>query len=191
MISLFVLPSGWLPSQVAPSSHTALPDDRSTQQAARRAMVLRALATSTTLWPGDYIELELPQCFPPDSLHALEPRSVIPQVHLVNTSELWPPPGIISSVAGRIWIPNLSGEPIQLKRHEHFCLVAPSSPLVLMSCLNALPTSLSNQSTFRLLHLVPASHQLSALIQKISYSPIILLPPKWLWLCFRPHNPRL
>ena len=132
-----------------------------------------------------------PQCFPPDSLHALEPRSVIPQVHLVNTSELWPPPGIISSVAGRIWIPNLSGEPIQLKRHEHFCLVAPSSPLVLMSCLNALPTSLSNQSTFRLLHLVPASHQLSALIQKISYSPIILLPPKWLWLCFRPHNPRL
>ena len=191
MISLFVLPSGWLPSQVAPSSHTALPDDRSTQQAARRAMVLRALATSTTLWPGDYIELELPQCFPPDSFHALEPRSVIPQVHLVNTSELWPPPGIISSVAGRIWIPNLSGEPIQLKRHEHFCLVAPSSPLVLMSCLNALPTSLSNQSTFRLLHLVPASHQLSALIQKISYSPIILLPPKWLWLCFRPHNPRL
>ena len=87
---------------MAPSSHTALPDDRSTQQAARRAMVLRALATSTTLWLGDYIELELPQCFPPDSLHALEPRSVIPQVHLVNTSELWPPPGIISSVAGRI-----------------------------------------------------------------------------------------
>ena len=191
MISLFVLPSGWLPSQVAPSSHTALPDDRSTQQAARRAMVLRALATSTTLWPGDYIELELPQGLPPDSLHALEPRSVIPQVHLVNTSELWPPPGIISSVAGRIWIPNLSGEPIQLKRHEHFCLVAPSSPLVLMSCLNTLPTSLSNQSTFRLLHLVPASHQLSVLIQKISYSPIILLPPRWLWLCFRPHNPSL
>ena len=85
---------------MAPSSHTAFPDDRSTQQAARRAMVLGALATSTTLWPGDYIELELPQGLPPDSLHALEPRSVIPQVHLVNTSELWPPPGIISSVAG-------------------------------------------------------------------------------------------
>lgn len=36
------------------------PDDHSTQQAARRTVVLRAPATSTTLWPGDYIELELP-----------------------------------------------------------------------------------------------------------------------------------
>lgn len=77
-------------------------DDRSTQQAARRAVVLRAPTTSTTLWRGDYIELELPQDLPPDSLHALEPRANIPQVHLVTTSELWPPPGIISSVAGRI-----------------------------------------------------------------------------------------
>ena len=71
-------------------------DDRSTQQAARHAVVLRAPATSTTLWPGDYIELELPQGLPSDSLHDLEPRSDIPQVHLVTTSELWLPPGIIS-----------------------------------------------------------------------------------------------
>ena len=96
-------------------------DDRSTQKAARRAVVLRAPATSTTLWPGDYIELELQQDLPPNSLHVLEPRSDIPQVHLVTTSELLPPPGIIFSVAGRIRIPNLSCQPIQPKRHEHFC----------------------------------------------------------------------
>ena len=75
-------------------------DDRSTQQASRHAVVLRAPTTSTTLWPtlwpGDYIELELPQGLPSDSLHDLEPRSDIPQVHLVTTSELWLPPGIIS-----------------------------------------------------------------------------------------------
>ena len=53
-------------------------DDRSTQQAARRAVVLHAPATSTTLWPGGYIELELPQDLPPDSLNALEPHSDIP-----------------------------------------------------------------------------------------------------------------
>ena len=99
-------------------------DDRSTQKAARRAVVLRAPATSTTLWPGDYIEPELPQDLSPNSLHALEPRSDIPQVHLETTSELLPPPGIISSVAGRIRIPNLSCQPIQLKRHEHFCQVS-------------------------------------------------------------------
>ena len=128
-------------------------DDRSTQQAAHRAVLLHAPATSTTLWPGDCIELELPQGLPSDSLHALESRSDIPQVHLVATSELWLPHGIISSVAGRIPIPNLSGEPIKLKRHEHFCQVSP--------VFNTLPTSLSNQSTCRLWHLVPASHQLS------------------------------
>ena len=99
-------------------------DDRSTQKAARRAVVPRAPATSTTLWPGDYIEPELPQDLPPKSLHALEPHSDIPKVHLVTTSELLPPPGIISSVAGRIRIPNLSCQPIQLKRHEHFCQVS-------------------------------------------------------------------
>ena len=139
-------------------------DDRSTQQAARRAVVLRAPANSTTLWPGDYIELELPQGLASDSLHALEPCSDIPQVHLVATSELWPPPGIISSVAKRIRIPNLSGEPIKLKRHEHFCQFSP--------VFNTLPTSLSNQSTFRLRHLVAASHQLSALTQTILNRPI-------------------
>ena len=63
-------------------------DDRSTQQAARRAVVLLAPATSTNLWPGDYVELELSRDLPPDSFHALEPRSDIPQVHLVTTSEL-------------------------------------------------------------------------------------------------------
>ena len=63
-------------------------DDRSTQQAARRAVVLLAPATSTNLWPEDYVELELPRDLPPDSFHALEPRSDIPQVHLVTTSEL-------------------------------------------------------------------------------------------------------
>ena len=73
----------------------------------------------------DYIELELPQGLTSDSLHALEPRSDITQVYLVTTSELWPPPGIISSVAGRIRILNLSGEPIHLKRHSTFCQVSP------------------------------------------------------------------
>ena len=99
--------------------------DRPTHYTARRAVVLRAPAISTTIWPGDYVELELPQSLPPDSLHALEPRTDIPQARLINTSELWPPPGIISSEAGRIRVPNLTSEPIHLSRHDHFCQVSP------------------------------------------------------------------
>ena len=95
-------------------------DDRSTQQAACRAVVLWAPATSTTLWLGVDIEQELPQGLQTPSI-PLEPRSYIPQVHLVTTSQLLLPPGIISGVAGGKRIPNFSGEPIQLKRHEYFC----------------------------------------------------------------------
>ena len=52
-----------------------LPTDRPPHQAARRAVVLHASATSTTIWPGNYVELELPQSLPHDSLHALEPHT--------------------------------------------------------------------------------------------------------------------
>ena len=42
-----------------------------------------------------------------------------------DTSLLWPRPDIITSVTGRIRIPNLSAEPRVLKRNEHFCQVHP------------------------------------------------------------------
>ena len=129
----------------------------------------------------DYIELEIPQGLPSDSLHALEPFSDITQVHLVTTSELWPPPSIISSAAGRIRILNLSGEPFSLNDTSTFVKLAPSSPIVLLSILNTLSTAVSNQSTCRLLHLVPASHQLYALTRQsftARYAVAISLPPR-------------
>ena len=68
-------------------------DDRSSQKAPRRAVVLRSPATSTTLWAGDYIELELPQDLPPDSLHALEPSlrhsSGTPSNHFRAVAPTW------------------------------------------------------------------------------------------------------
>ncbi|KAJ8349524.1 hypothetical protein SKAU_G00246540 [Synaphobranchus kaupii] len=38
---------------------------------------------------------------------------------------MWPQPSIVSSIAGKIRIPNLSAVPRTLKRHEHFCQVTP------------------------------------------------------------------
>ena len=144
-------------------------------------------------WDTLYIELELPQDLPPDSLHALEPHSNISLVHLATTSELWPPPGIISSVAGRIWIPNLSGESIQLKRDKHFCQVTLIFTLstheqpqhtadLSKQSINLLP-SLSGTSFSSAVHIDPDN-----LLQPNMQSS---LPSKWLWFCFRPHNPRL
>ena len=91
----------------------------------RRAIVLRAPPTSTTIWPGDFVEIKLPDEAFPDCEYALEPRSDAPSIRKLTASQLWPPPSIVSSVAGKIRIPNLSSEPHSLKRNEHFCQVNP------------------------------------------------------------------
>jgi hypothetical protein len=72
--------------------------------AARRALVLRAPPTSTTIWPGEFVEIELPGDVPADTVYALEPRIDAPSVYVkrLTASQLWPCPNIVSSVAGRI-----------------------------------------------------------------------------------------
>ena len=92
-----------------------------TSTAARRAIILRAPPTSTTIWPGDFVEVNLPDDAPADCDCALEPRSVSQSVRKLTASQLWLPPSIVSSVAGKIRIPNMSSEPHSLKRNEHFC----------------------------------------------------------------------
>ena len=91
--------------------------------AACRATVLRSPSSSTTIWPGEFLEVDLPRDAPRDSVYALEPRSDAPNIRQLTASQLWPTPAIISSVAGKIRIPNLSPEPHFLKRNEHFCQV--------------------------------------------------------------------
>ena len=46
--------------------------------AARRALVLRAPPNSMTVWPGEFVEVQLPNDAPPDSEYALEPRTNSP-----------------------------------------------------------------------------------------------------------------
>ena len=55
--------------------------------------------------------------------YALEPRTDAPSIRPLTASQLWPTPAIISRVAGKIRIPNLSPQPRFLKRNEHFCQV--------------------------------------------------------------------
>ncbi|XP_066029493.1 uncharacterized protein [Pocillopora verrucosa] len=92
---------------------------------ARRAFVLRAPAPSQTVWPGEFMEVRLPDDAPSDSEYALEPRIDAPSAHNLKPSQLWPQPGVVSSVARAIRIPNLSSVPRTLKCHEHFCQVIP------------------------------------------------------------------
>ena len=91
----------------------------------RRAFVLCAPAPSKTVWPGEFLEVQLPDDAPPDSAYALEPRTDAPSLRNLKPSRPWPQPDVVSSVVQAIRIPNLSTDPRTLKRHEHFCQVTP------------------------------------------------------------------
>ena len=99
------------------------PNNKPPQRTARRAVVLRAPPSSTTVWPGEFLELTLPKDIPTDSEYALEPRTDTSPSQSSKMSNLWPFPNIVSSVAGRIRIPNLSDQPCYLRRNEHFCQI--------------------------------------------------------------------
>ena len=119
----------------------------------RRAFVLRAPIPSKTVWPGEFLEVQLPDDAPPDSEYGLEPRTDAPSLHSLKPSQLWPEPGIISSVLRAIRIPNLSTEPRTLKRHKHFYQVTPvfepkdESPTSQSPTQRPLPPSHASHST--------------------------------------------
>ncbi|KAH3874557.1 hypothetical protein DPMN_037803 [Dreissena polymorpha] len=89
-------------------------------------MFYEYLSSNTIVWPGDYIEVQLPSTETPDTILALEPRS-----DCVNTNGSWPTPQIIDAIDGKIRILNDSGIPQKLGKHDHFCQVLPTIPMVL------------------------------------------------------------
>jgi hypothetical protein len=111
-------------NQVVPYGNSAIPDVSHTRRLTI-AQVLRAPAYPTTIWPGEYVEVDLPPL--PDMVDdiplALEPRTDTPVMKSVKDSHVWPHPDIVHSINGRVRIPNSTNEPITLVKHEHFCQV--------------------------------------------------------------------
>ena len=85
-----------------------------------QAYVLRAPASTTTIWPGEFIELEVPKDIPQDVTLALEPRT---DSDCSQGTTLWPLPDIITSVGRKVRIPNDTDTPKILKRNDHFCQI--------------------------------------------------------------------
>ena len=93
----------------------------------RRAIVLRAPSHSSTIWPGEYISIDIPsnQCTDRDQSYVLEPR------YDSKSSHDWLEPQVITSVGHTLQLPNLTGSPVVIKKHDHFCQVRqifPSNP---------------------------------------------------------------
>ena len=96
------------------------PDSSLSRHAVRSVTIIRAPACTTTIWPGDFIELDVPGCTSQCEEVALEPRRESPK-----GSTNWPPPEVIPCLDGKIRIPNSTAEPQVLKRNEHICQVRP------------------------------------------------------------------
>ena len=80
---------------------------------------------SITVWPGDFIEVDLP----PECAHNAtyeEARSDTAKRYRCSSDVMWPPPTILNSVAGKICILNLTGEPQTLSRSKHFSQALPT-----------------------------------------------------------------
>ena len=83
--------------------------------------LLRAPPSNTTIWPGDYIEIDLPKSFGEDESVALEPR-----YDNSTFDSRWLLPNIITPVARKIRIPNSSPYPEILSQVHHTFIEQPS-----------------------------------------------------------------
>ena len=83
-----------------------------------QAHILRAPSTTSVIWPGEYIDVPIPNEIEPDTTLAIEPRP-----DYTKHTQDWPHPQIVEAVAGHVRILNNTGDPKLIPRHEHFCQV--------------------------------------------------------------------
>ena len=87
----------------------------------RHAFVLRAPPRHTTLWPGEYLDLDITVAgdFPGDQSYIVEP------CYDSKQPQSWIQPHVITSVGHTLRIPNATDSPVILRKHDHFCQVRP------------------------------------------------------------------
>ena len=82
--------------------------------------LLRSPPTRTTVWPGSFLELDVPYPVASEGQYvAVEPR--------IDTSHAdlnWPKTNIYPCIAGKVRLPNLTDNPIVISRNSHICQVA-------------------------------------------------------------------
>ena len=89
----------------------------------RRAQsyVIRTLSNASVLWPGEFIELDLPSDLGEDQSIAIEPHATDPKSARHKDPNAWPPPQIVDAVGTKIRLLNATDQPQPIRRHEHIC----------------------------------------------------------------------
>ena len=83
-----------------------------------QAYTLCAPSVKTTIWPGEYLEVSLPETNELDQLVVIGPR--LDSTATKNDAMPWPSPIITRLVGNKVWLPNHSERPVILSKNEHF-----------------------------------------------------------------------
>ena len=106
------------------------PTDNTTtgSYAVRRAQIFTLCAPSSTtvVWPGEYLELDIPPDLGDDRILALQPRTDTPISKHTKPAHIWPEPQILEAVGSKIRLVNTSHEPKAIGRHEHLSQILPT-----------------------------------------------------------------
>ena len=103
-------------------------DTTTGSHAVRRAQIFTLLAPSsaTVVWPGEYLELDIPPDLGDYRLLALQPSTDTPISKHTKPSHIWPEPQILEAVGSKIRLVNIFNQPKAIGRHEHLKQILPT-----------------------------------------------------------------
>ena len=109
--------------------HCEPADDTTTgSPAVRRAHIftLHAPSSATVVWPGEYLELDIPPDLGDDRILAFQSRSDTPISKHAKPAHIWPEPQILEAVGSKIRLVNTSNEPKAISHNEHLSQILPT-----------------------------------------------------------------
>ena len=127
-------------SKVVHYEHKSDPTTASHAVHRAQCYTLRAPPSTTVLWPGDYVELDVPPDLGEDCVLALQPRTDTPVPKHTNPTSIWPEPQIVEAVGAKVRLVNSSQEPKLIGRHEHLSQILPTEETSSSTSTPSLPS---------------------------------------------------
>ena len=98
------------------------------------------------MWPGEYLELDIPPDLGDDRILAIQQRTDTPISKHTKPAYIWPEPQILDAVGSKIRLVNTSTEPKAIGRHEHLSQILPTTGV---PSLTPIPTPTDEPSPAR------------------------------------------
>ena len=86
-----------------------------------------SLRRTTTVWPNEDLDIDLPEHLQTEDVVAVEPR--IDNCKSSTFSSLWPSPNVVSAINGKIHVHNNTKTPIVIHKNSQFCQILAVSTL--------------------------------------------------------------